>query len=171
MAIRKIRLLGDPLLYERCRPLGLDEREKTNQVAGDLRDTMAKFVAEHGFGRAMAAPQIGESVRMIYFKVEGKETVFVNPRIEFPDDEQFEMWDDCMSFPGLEVRLLRYKVCRVTYLDLRGKERRASFEGDLSELFQHEYDHLEGILAVQRALDQRSYRMNPAKMKRCAPGQ
>jgi peptide deformylase len=65
-----------------------------------------------------------------------------------------------MSFPGLEVKLLRHKKCRVYYKNLEWVDCELEFEGDLAELIQHEYDHLDGILAVQRAIDNKSLRIN-----------
>ena len=136
MAIREILMLGDERLYEASEVIR--DKEKIQQVAADLRDTMAHFVEEKGFGRAIAAPQIGEAVRMIYMNMEGKETVFVNPEIVHKSQETFWMWDDCMSYPGLEVHLLRHGSITVTYEDLEGKPHEETFTGDKSELFQHE---------------------------------
>ncbi len=70
-----------------------------------------------------------------------------------------------MSFPGLEVRLLRYNKVVVTYKGISWNDCEISFEGDLSELIQHEYDHLDGIMAVQRAIDNRSFRINREKVE------
>ncbi|MCA1850492.1 MAG: peptide deformylase, partial [Acidobacteria bacterium] len=72
-------------------------------------------------------------------------------------DATLEVWADCMCFPDLLVRVLRHRNCRITYRDLDWEERAMSLEGDLSELLQHEVDHLDGILAVSRALDGRSF--------------
>lgn len=68
-----------------------------------------------------------------------------------------------MSFPGLEVKVLRYDKAVVTYKDINWDSRKISFEGDLAELIQHEVDHLDGILAVHRAVDNRSLRMKKEK--------
>ena len=69
----------------------------------------------------------------------------------------FELWDDCMSFPDLVVRVRRHRSCRICYRDLDWIEREWQLEGDLSELLQHETDHLDGILAVSRAIDGASF--------------
>lgn len=165
MAVREILLLGNERLYAISKEFKESDKDKIIQVYEDLKDTMIEFRRLYGFGRAIAAPQIDEAYRMIYMNVEGKETVFVNPVIQFPDEEQFELWDDCMSFPGLEVRLVRHKRCRVIYKDLKWNECVLEFEGDLSELFQHEYDHLDGILSVQRAVDLKAFRVNKEKQQ------
>ena len=88
--------------------------------------------------------------------------VLINPCLKFGED-QFQVWDDCMSFPGLEVRLNRYRKTTISYKDLQWNDCTLEFEDDLSELIQHEYDHLDGILAVQRALDSKSFRINQQK--------
>lgn len=157
---REILILGNEKLYKVCDLFAKDDLEDAKRIAGDLEDTLDAFRAEKGFGRAIAAPQIGESVRMIFMKLGEVATVFVNPCMEVLDDETFELWDDCMSFPGLEVKVARYRKVCVTYRDLDWQIQTQIFEGDLSELFQHEFDHLNGVLAVQRAVDEYAYRMN-----------
>lgn len=163
MSIKDILLLGDERLYRVCDPVEEQHLEQAGNVLQDLSDTMGEFRRKYGFGRAIAAPQIGAPVRIIYLNT-GEMTIgFINPQLHFPDDAQFELWDDCMSFPGLEVRLLRYKKVVVTYKDSNWNDCEIRFEGDLAELIQHEYDHLDGILAVQRAIDDRSFRINREK--------
>ncbi|MFZ5354150.1 MAG: peptide deformylase [Bacillota bacterium] len=163
MAIKEILLLGDDRLYNISEEIKEEAIERAEIISNDLHDTMMEFRRKYGFGRAIAAPQIGESVRIIYMNIQGNATTFISPRLEWPDDEMFEMWDDCMSFPGLEVRLSRHKRCRVYYKDLSWKDCVTDYEGDLAELFQHEYDHLDGILAVQRAVNNKAYRINREK--------
>ncbi|MDD3704586.1 MAG: peptide deformylase [Clostridiaceae bacterium] len=163
MATREILLLGNENLYSTSEEISKEEIDKAKQIVSDLKDTMMSFRKKYGFGRAIAAPQINELFRIIYMNFDDREIALINPRLEFTEDEKFEMWDDCMSFPGLEVRLLRYKKCKVYYKDLQWKDCVFEPEGDLSELVQHEYDHLDGILAVQRAIDNKSYRINKNK--------
>lgn len=163
MALREILLLGDESLYEISKEISVQELSKAKQVVEDLHDTMMHFRQKYGFGRAIAAPQIGEFNRIIYMNIDGKTTAFINPTLKFIQDEKLEMWDDCMSFPGLEVRLERYKKCKVYYKDLDWKDCIVEFEGDLAELIQHEYDHLDGILAVQRARTNKDFRINKDK--------
>lgn len=164
MAIREILLLGNENLYEVCKEVLKNEFDKTKQIVEDLHDTMMNFKAKYGFGRAIAAPQINELSRIIYIKSDNTFIAFINPRLEFINDEKFEMWDDCMSYPGLEVKLYRYKTCKVYYKDLNWVDCSIEFTGDLAELIQHEYDHLDGVLAVQRAIDNKSFRINKNKL-------
>ena len=81
----------------------------------------------------------------------GFTSALVNPEIVWASPARMELWDDCFSFPDLMVRVSRAVSVRVEYLDERGTKRAVSAEGDLSELLQHEIDHLDGVLAVERA--------------------
>lgn len=164
MAVREILLLGNENLYKICREISKDEISKARQAAEDLKDTLMNFRKVHGFGRAIAAPQIDEPYRMIYMNFDGNEYTIINPKLIFPDEEKFQLWDDCMSFPGLEVKLYRYKSCRVLYKDINFNDCILEPEGDISELIQHEYDHLDGILATERAIDDKSFRINKEKL-------
>ncbi len=73
------------------------------------------------------------------------------------------VWDDCMSFPGLLVKVKRHQICTIEYFDKAGRKQQMRLEGDLSELLQHEYDHLDGILAVSRAIDPHSFALRSQK--------
>jgi peptide deformylase len=85
----------------------------------------------------------------VYIEME-QPWVLVNPEIVDIGDEDFTVWDDCFSFPNLLVRVLRAYRIRVRYDDLRGREHEADFEGERAELLQHEIDHLDGVLTVDR---------------------
>jgi peptide deformylase len=163
MAIREILLLGNENLYKVCSEVSKDEIIRIRQIVEDMHDTMVNFREKYGFGRAIAAPQINELYRIIYVNVDNTSIPFINPRLEFTEDAKFEMWDDCMSYPGLEVRLYRYKTCKIYYKDLQWADCSIEFTGDLAELIQHEYDHLDGLLAVQKAIDNKSFRINKKK--------
>ena len=159
MAVREILLLGNESLYKICNEISKEEIYKAKQIVHDLHDTLFDFRKKNGFGRAIASPQIDEPYRIIYLNYDVEEIAFINPVIVLFENEQFEIWDDCMSFPGLEVKVKRYKKCKVYYKDLEWKDCEMEFTGDLSELIQHEYDHLDGILAVQRAINNKSFRI------------
>jgi peptide deformylase len=152
MAVREILLLGNPLLLERCAPVQPDEVAAMRQVIADLHDTLFAFRARHGVGRAIAAPQIGVLQRVVYLNV-GEPVALLNPEFLHLSPETFELWDDCMSFPDLLVRVRRHRSATLRFRDLDWREHTWQLEGDLSELLQHELDHLDGVLAVARALD------------------
>lgn len=153
--IREILLLGNDELYEVSTPVVKDELEDIKSVVADLHDTLMDFRAKYHAGRAIAAPQIGVKKRLIYMYIDTP-TVFINPTLEFPDNEMMDVLDDCMSFPNLLVKVKRHRRCIIKYLDMNWNEQKMELEGDLSELLQHEYDHLDGILAVMRAVDNKS---------------
>ncbi len=153
-AAAKVLLLGDPELRNKCRPVD-DVNNADFQYDRDrLHATLAAFRAEHGFGRAIAAPQIGSALRFIAVNLGGEPFTMINPEITRRSPETFTMWDDCMSFPFLLVRVRRHRAISVRYLDDDGNIRvRDRLDQATSELLQHECDHLDGILAVDHALD------------------
>jgi len=156
MAIRKILLLGDPRLYEKSEPVAQDELTELQSVVTDLHDTMSDFRERYGAGRAIAAPQIGVFKRLIYMHID-RPVIIINPALSDLSEEMIELWDDCMSFPDLLVKVRRHKSCTIRFRDLDWQEQTLSLTDDISELLQHEYDHLDGVLAVQRAIDDKSF--------------
>ena len=153
---REILLLGDPRLYEISAPVRREELEALRPVFEDMFDCIRGIRRDYGFGRAIAAPQIGVQKRLICILAD-KPYVILNPELEFVGEEMMELMDDCMSFPGLLVRVERYRRAVIHYTDEQGRAQEMALEGDLSELLQHEYDHLDGILATMRAVDNKSF--------------
>ena len=156
MSIRSILQLGDPALYESSAEVRREDLEGLDEVVRDLADTMADFRARYGAGRAIAAPQIAVPLRLVYLDI-GEPVVLINPVILERGDETIEVWDDCMSFPDLLVKVRRHRAITVRYRDRGWKERSIEAVDDLSELLQHEIDHLDGVLATMRAIDGRSF--------------
>ena len=155
MAVKPILLLGNPDLYKISSEVIKEELPLVENIVKDLHDTLIDFREKYGLGRAIAAPQIGVPKRLIYMFI-NKPIVFINPYLINFSKENIELWDDCMSFPGLLVKVERAKECEIIYKDEKWKEQRMLLKDDLSELLQHEFDHLDGILAVQRAIDSKS---------------
>lgn len=154
--IQEILKLGNPELYEISGPVLPDDYKYISTWVNDLHDTLINYKNTYGAGRAIAAPQIGIKKRLIYMFTD-KEYVIINPILSFPENVKYEVMDDCMSFPGLCVKVLRYKKAILTYEDLAHSPVKLELEGDYSELIQHEYDHLDGILSTMRAIDNKSY--------------
>lgn len=154
MAIREILLLGNPLLRKRCRRVATPRDPEVATIVKDLRDTLQEFRRLRGFGRGIAAPQLGSPERVIYIDYEFSGAM-INPRIVRRSRKKFLLWDDCFSFPDLVVKVERSKDVEVEFVDASGTARRLSASGGLAELLQHEIDHLDGILAVDRAIDSR----------------
>lgn len=157
MKLERVLQLGHPLLYEVSQRVLKEELEELRPVFQDLHDIILEFRVKYKAGRAIAAPQIGVMKRIICWNVETPK-VIINPKLIDLSEEQFELWDDCMSFPNLLVRLKRHKSCRLQFLDENWQSQEWYLEGALSELIQHEYDHLDGILATQRAIDNQSFK-------------
>jgi len=149
VSVRRILKLGNPMLRRKCAEVEDPRSERATRVAGDLLDTLRDFRASHGYGRAIAAPQIGELVRIVVVETDRPWTLF-NPKI-VDRSGTMKVWDDCFSFPGLVVRLERSRKVAIEYLDSSGADRSIELEGDPAELLQHEIDHLDGVLAVDRA--------------------
>lgn len=157
MAIKDILLLGDPRLYEVSKPVGKDELTDLKPQVDLMLETILDFRRKYGKGRAIAAPQIGLMKRIICLNID-RPVVMFNPELTFYDAETFELWDDCMSFPMLLVKVRRFKSLLVSFRDENGEQQTWDLKGDMAELIQHEYDHLDGILAIQRAVDSKSFR-------------
>ncbi|MFN7994606.1 MAG: peptide deformylase [Bryobacteraceae bacterium] len=155
MPARRIRHLGDPLLRTISTPVR--NASDARLVFDDLRDTLHEFRRTHGFGRGISAVQIGEPKRLIYIEFEGSAYELRNPEYEYQSEKRFRLWDDCFSFPNLLVYLERSERVIVRYQDAAGDVRRVEAAGPLSELLQHELDHLDGILAIDRAIDRNSF--------------
>lgn len=162
MAVKPVLLLGDPKLHQKSFPVKREEIETIKPVIQDLHDTLIDFKEKYGKGRAIAAPQIGMRKRIIYMQVD-KPVVFINPVLDQKSREMIEIWDDCMSFPDLLVKVAHHKKCRIAYRDLDWRMKTMQLEGDLSELLQHECDHLDGILAVSRAVDGKAFALSSQK--------
>jgi peptide deformylase len=150
MAVRRIRQLGDPILRTRCELVADPKSAAARLVADDLRDTLKVAKQRYKMGRALAAPQIGAPVRMVIVETGKQRWTMVNPEITDVGPDDFLVWDDCFCFPQLLVRVSRAYQVFVSYVDLKGKAHTMTALGPMAELLQHELDHLDGILAIDR---------------------
>ena len=148
--------MGDPLLRAVSAPV--PSPEEAGALFDDLRATLHEFRRAHGFGRGISAVQIGEPKRLIYIELDGRAWRLRNPAYEFQSQEKFRLWDDCFSFPDLLVQVERSAAVRIRYDGETGGVQRLEASGPFSELLQHEMDHLDGILAVDRAIGRNSLR-------------
>jgi peptide deformylase len=155
--LKDLLLLGDPRLYEVCEPVQQSELPLVKGWVTDLDNVMQEVRAKHSFGRAIAAPQLGIMKRLIYMNID-KPVVFINPELTELSADLFELWDDCMSFPNLLVKVKRHQSLSIKYIDENWQPQTWRIENALSELLQHEYDHLDGILCTMRAIDDKSFK-------------
>ncbi|HTT19544.1 MAG TPA: peptide deformylase [Candidatus Sulfotelmatobacter sp.] len=156
MAVRPILQLGNPILREKCLPVADPVSRETRELVGDLADTLAHWRAETGYGRGIAAPQIGVLQRVIFLKLPGeKPWPLINPAIIGGSEDKIVVWDACLSFLSIFMQVERHREITVRYQTLEGDtcEFNAGEERNLSELLQHEIDHLDGILAIDRVTD------------------
>ena len=159
MSVRPIRTIGDPVLRTRARELTPDELRSgdVQQLIDDMIETM-----RDANGAGLAANQVGEPVRVFVAEVRPGNprypykpaiplTVVVNPEIEPVDDEVFEVNEGCLSVPDLRGNLPRFVNVRVRYLDRDANPHEEVRRGLTAGTFQHELDHLDGVLFVDRA--------------------
>jgi peptide deformylase len=161
MAIREIIRMGHPTLRKRAREL-TDEEIGSSGVrclVADMIDTL-----HHAGGIGLAAPQIDEPVRLAIIEIPGGPsrygeipsmplTVFVNPHIEVVEPTRAGYWEGCLSVPGLRGFVERPQHVRVHARDLENRPITLELQGFLATVFQHEFDHLDGRLYIDRMAD------------------
>jgi peptide deformylase len=159
VSVRGVVSIGEPVLRQRARELSTDEIP-SSQVQGLIDDLIETKRAMHGAG--MAANQVGEPVRVAVVEVEEGNprypykppvplTVLINPVIEPLGDETVEINEGCLSVPDLRGSLERHLAIRIRYRDRLGRECDEAKRGLTAGTFQHEIDHLDGVLFVDRA--------------------
>lgn len=156
MPVRTILQLGDPVLRQNAASVADPTTVEIRDLTRDLADTLAHWRAKTGYGRGIAAPQIGVLQRVIFLKLPGAEPwPLINPEIIRRSEDKMVVWDACLSFLSIFMRVERHRSITVRYQNLEGQrvEVEADEERDLSELLQHEIDHLDGILAIDRVTD------------------
>jgi len=145
----EILVLGDPRLRVHCDDVAQVDERDLEQLAAALAGAKSRL----GFGRAIAAPQVGIARRIIVVDLGAGPFAVINPEITWKSDETFELWDDCFSVPDRLVRVRRHRSISLAFRD-RGFRRREwpRLPIELAELLQHEIDHLDGVLMVDRAI-------------------
>ena len=159
MAIRTVLQLGDPGLREIAKRVENPAAPEIRALVEDLADTLTHWRQTTGYGRGIAAPQIGSNLRVIFLRLLGEDPwPLVNPEITERSTEKIVVWDACLSFLSIFMQVERHREITVRYQNLSGEwnETRAGEQRNLSELLQHEIDHLDGILAVDRITDIRT---------------
>jgi peptide deformylase len=137
-----IRLYPDPALRRRAEPI-TEITDEIRTLADRMVETLVKRV---GYG--LAAPQVGVAKRLIIVDVEDELYVLANPEIIEAGDERVVGVEGCLSFPGVEAEVERARRVRVRGLTMEGEEITIDAEDLLARVFQHEVDHLEGVLFI-----------------------
>jgi peptide deformylase len=177
LAVRKVLRMGHPVLRQPASPLGPADiaSDETTRLIVDMIDTL------HDYGGiGLAAPQVGEPVRLAIVEIpeSGSRygdlpgmplTAFVNPVITVLDAETAGFWEGCLSVPGLRGFVERPQKIRVDYLDLAGRAQSVELGGFLATVFQHEFDHLDGKLYIDRIADTRLLAFEDEFMRYLAP--
>ncbi|RUR00831.1 peptide deformylase [Labedella endophytica] len=144
MAEREIRLFGDPVLKTACDPVA----EVTDKVRGLVEDLLDSVALP---GRAgVAANQIGVGLRAFSYNVDGQIGYVINPVLVEVSGEPELVDEGCLSVPGLWYPTKRYPFARVTGIDVDGEPVEVSGTGVLAQALQHETDHLDGMLYLDR---------------------
>jgi len=156
--IRKILRMGHPLLLERAGDVDCFDTPALHRLVADMFETM-----EAAGGVGLAAPQIGESVRLVVFGFETSErypdanavpaTVLINPVLEYVGKDTEEGWEGCLSVPGLRGLVPRFTRLHYSGFDQYGRVIDREVEGFHARVVQHECDHLDGILYPRRIRD------------------
>ena len=153
MAIRKVARMGHPVLRKKARELTKKEilSEETLALVRDLIETMN----EYG-GIGIAAPQIHESISVAIIDYQDDEdsdqplTVVINPKITVLDADEQGNWEGCLSVPEIRGLVYRPRKVQVDYLDLKAEAQSIVVDEFLAAVFQHELDHLFGVLFIDR---------------------
>jgi peptide deformylase len=169
--------MGHPVLRHPAEPLdrAAIASDETRRLIVDMIDTL------HDYGGiGLAAPQVAEPVRLAiieiadsgsrYGEIPGMPlTVFINPIITVQNPDTKGFWEGCLSVPGLRGFVERPQQIRVDYLDSNGDEQAIELTGFLATVFQHEFDHLDGKLYIDRLTDTRLLAFEEEFMRYLAP--
>lgn len=168
----KRTVFGNPILRTPARRLTPEEigSERIRQLIADMREYL---VTRPKYGVGIAAPQLGQPLAISVIEVramphhpdvEPVSMVIINPEIVHTYGKRAPMWEGCISYGSSHVdfpyaQTYRYKKIRLHYMDEQGSEHEADYDGFLAHVLQHETDHLNGILFVDRVRDPKTYMM------------
>ena len=159
MALKKIILIGDPLLRKKCTRVNNFNSSEVKTIKSGLKSTLHHLQKIHKKGGGLAAPQIGYIKKIIYINAKGRSFFIINPKIIYAGKKMFDVWDFCFSAnAAFTAPVKRHWRIKVEYDDEKGQKQEEDFEGYFSELLQHEIDHLEGRLFIDLIKD-------PSKIK------
>ncbi len=155
----RINQIGDPILRKVCRPVEAQEIATTEiQVTiNKMKEILNGIKAiSNENGNAIAAPQVGHSVRIILLRLNQKFVPMINPSFTKLSDDTFELDEECFSFYNLRAKVTRYSNIRVDYMDEKAQLKSIQLQGEDAGIAQHEVDHLDGIFFLDRLNDKNS---------------
>jgi peptide deformylase len=151
--IKQVLMLGNKTLRQKSIPIDF-EKDNIEKIIMDLKDTLHYLQQEKKIGRAIAGVQIGCLKRIIYMESNGTSIIMINPEIIDSSNEKFEEWDSCFSADvAFFGKTSRNKNITVKYFDESKNKIERCFYDDLSELFQHEIEHLNGIIFTDHIIN------------------
>jgi peptide deformylase len=158
--IREIAQLGADVLRLHARPVAEANSPESRAVIDTMKATLA---TTQGVG--LAAPQIGESLRIVIVASRPtprypnaplmEPTVMINPSFEALSEDTEKDWEGCLSIPGIRALVPRFRDIRIAYTDEQGHPVQARLHGFVARVFQHEFDHLDGLVFLDRVENNR----------------
>lgn len=158
MALTDLIPQDDPRLREVCKPVVWPDNSLESELE-KLHSTLKEFRELNGFGRAIAAPQLGIMKRLIAMNIDDRQFALINPVLTWQSEQQQQVWDDCLSLPEIIVHVRRNDSISLKFQNEQGEAIQwEHLSSEQAELVQHEVDHLNGILMTDRAIDSDSVR-------------
>lgn len=163
MAVRKVAVMGNPILREKAAPVPVNEiaTPKIQTLIQDMIETMFEYD-----GRGLAAPQVHESLRIVVLVWDfdaGKKPhlmCLINPVLKPVSKEKSEFWEGCLSVPGLRGLVARPNKVSLEALNQKGEKVSMVVDGFAATVLQHECDHLDGVLYVDKLKDPTQFAFN-----------
>ena len=166
MVVRETLLIGNPQLREVSDKI-YDYEKELQPILVDLKDTLTEHQRVYKMGRGIAAPQIGYKKQVVYIQTEAFTGYLINPTIVYRSPETFEVWDSCFSLEAaFFVKIDRNSRIKIKYTDQFGEFHNDTFTDDLSELLQHEIDHLDGVMCSDHLTDMKNIALREEWEKR-----
>lgn len=155
--------LGDPRLHMVAKEVVDFSDVNIKEDLKNITNSLDSFRAKHGFGHGIAAPQIGILKRIVVVDLGTGVIPMLNPQITWMSREQVTVWETCMCFPSLTVCVKRAKSVELKFYDEGGEEHMSEYNDQAtSALIQHEVDHLNGVLVIDRVSSLDGVLLRPA---------
>jgi peptide deformylase len=138
----------NPILQKKSLPIDNPTDLEIKQLITEMTKTMR---AHNGVG--LAAPQVGKNIQLFLTEIDDELLVFINPKIEKLSGKEVRAEEGCLSFPGKYLPIVRPNKVKVKFTDAGGRKQILKAEGLLARAIQHEFDHLQGILFIEKTED------------------